>query len=318
METRAHHALVGLFVILLALAGGLFFVWLSQVSFDREFRQYDVVFEGPVRGLRTASEVRFNGIQVGEVVDLGLNPDDTSEVIARVRVDASTPIRVDSFAQLEPQGLTGLSYIQISSGESGSALLETRFGDRPARIYARQTQLDLLVQGGETLLETVQTTGVLVNRLLNDENQEQFSLLLTNLATLSDQLAQNGAMMEELRTTLGSVEQAAQDMSTAATSIEQFGVTAERFLIDEVGPMVAETEAASIAVNQASMETYDALVALRPGLETFATDGVYQLNAASHDLRQLVANLERLTAELENDPGGLLTRSRGEEVEVPQ
>ena len=44
METRAHHALVGLFVILLALAGGLFFIWLAQVSFDREFRQYDIGF----------------------------------------------------------------------------------------------------------------------------------------------------------------------------------------------------------------------------------------------------------------------------------
>ena len=296
METRAHHALVGLFVILLALAGGLFFIWLAQVSFDREFRQYDIVFEGPVRGLRTASEVRFNGIQVGEVTELGLNPDDTSEVIARVRVDASTPIRVDSFAQLEPQGLTGLSYIQISSGESGSPLLETRFGDRPARIYARQTQLDLLVQGGETLLETVQTTGVLVNRLLNEENQEQFSTLLANLAALSDQMAENGAMMAELRTTIGAIERAATDMSS----------------------MVAETEAASIAVNQASMETYDALVTLRPGLEAFATDGAYQLNAAAHDLRQLIENLERLTADLEDDPGGLLTRSRGQEIEVPQ
>lgn len=318
METRAHHALVGLFVVLLALAGGLFFVWLAQFSFDREFRQYDIVFEGPVRGLRTASEVRFNGIQVGEVTDLGLNPDDTSEVIARVRVDASTPIRVDSFAQLEPQGLTGLSYIQISSGESGSPLLETRFGDRPARIYARQTQLDLLVQGGETLLETVQTTGVLVNRLLNEENQEQFSTLLANLATLSDQMAENGAMMAELRTTIGAIERAATDMSSAAASIEQFGVSAERFIEEEVAPMVAETEAASIAVNQASIETYDALVALRPGLEAFATDGAYQLNAAAHDLRQLIENLERLTAELEDDPGGLLTRRRGEEVEVPQ
>lgn len=318
METRAHHALVGLFVILLALAGGLFFVWLSQVSFDREFRQYDVIFEGPVRGLRTASEVRFNGIQVGEVIDLGLNPDDTSEVIARVRVDSTTPIRVDSFAQLEPQGLTGLSYIQITSGESGSPLLETRFGDRPARIYARQTQLDLLVQGGETLLETVQTTGVLVNRLLNEENQEQFSTLLANLATLSEQLAENGAMMDELREAVASIDDAAGSMSAAAASIEQFGITADRFILDEVSPMVAETEAASIAVNQASVETYEALVALRPGLETFATDGVYQLNAATHDLRQLIESLERLTAELENDPAGLFTRPRGEEVEVPQ
>lgn len=318
METRAHHALVGMFVILLTLAGVFFFMWLAQISFDREYKHYDIVFEGPVRGLRIASEVRFNGIQVGEVTDLGLNPEDTTEVIARVRVDSTTPVRVDSVAQLEPQGLTGLSYIQISSGSSDRPLLETRAGDRPARIFARQTQLDMLVQGGETLLETAQTTGLLLNRLLSEENQQNFALLLDNLAEISGQMAENGALLEELRTTVAAVERAAQDMSTAAASIEQFGVTAERFLLEEVAPMVAETEAASIAVNQASMETYDALIAIRPGLETFANDGVYQLNAAAHDVRQLVETLERLAAGLENDPAGLLTRPRGEEVEVPR
>jgi len=54
METKAHHALVGFFVVFLVLAGGFFSLWLSQMAFDREYREYDVLFDGPVRGLRVA------------------------------------------------------------------------------------------------------------------------------------------------------------------------------------------------------------------------------------------------------------------------
>lgn len=153
METKAHHALVGFFVVFLVLAGGFFVLWLGQQTFQQEYSYYDVVFDGPVRGLREAGEVRFNGIQVGEVTQISLDPQNPNRVIARVRLQAETPVRVDSSAQLEPQGLTGLSYIQISGGTAeAQRLLSTSRGD-PPRIYAEQAQIESLVAGGEDALE---------------------------------------------------------------------------------------------------------------------------------------------------------------------
>lgn len=318
METKAHHALVGIFVVLLTAAGLFAFLWLSQAQFDREFREYDVVFEGPVRGLRTASEVRFNGIQVGEVTDLGLNPDNPGEVIARIRVDAATPVKVDSFAQLEPQGLTGLSYLQLSSGSSDAARLEGRPGDRAPRIYARQAQLEELFQGGETLLESAQLIFGRVGRLLSDENLESTTNILNSVESISASLAAEDQLIVELRSAVASLDQAATDISLAAEGIESFGVTAEAFLIDEVGPMVADVSSASIEVDRASVETYETIAALRPGLEEFAVDGLPQLSATAHDLRSLVASLERIALELEQNPAGFVAQPAGETVEVPQ
>ncbi|MFW6412971.1 MAG: MlaD family protein, partial [Oceanicaulis sp.] len=209
METKAHHALVGFFVVFLTAAAVFFFLWLSQATFDREFQEYDVVFEGPVRGLREASEVRFNGIQVGEVTELGLNPDDPGEVIARIRVDAATPVKVDSTAQLEPQGLTGLSYIQVSSGSPEAARLEGRLGDRAPRIYARAAQIEALVEGGETLLESAQIIAVRVTRLLNDENQESVTNTLNHIETITGRLAEDEELVDQARATLASIDQAA-------------------------------------------------------------------------------------------------------------
>lgn len=318
METKAHHALVGIFVVLLSVAGVFTFLWLAQAQFDREVREYDVVFEGPVRGLRTASEVRFNGIQVGEVTDLGLNPENPGEVIARISVDAATPVKVDSEAQLEPQGLTGLSYIQVSSGSPDAARLEGRLGDRAPRIYARQAQLEELFQGGETLLEGAQLTFARVGLLLSDENLESARNILNSVETITARLESEDRLIEDMRTAIASLDQAAQDISTAAVGIEQFGQTAEAFLLNEVNPMLVDVSAASIEVDRASQETYAAIAALRPGLEEFADDGLPQLSAAARDLRSLVAALERIALELEQNPASFVSQSSGEEIEVPQ
>ena len=318
METKAHHALVGFFVVFILAAGSIFLLWLANVSIDQEFEEYDVVFDGPVRGLRVASEVRFNGIQVGEVTELGLNPDDPGEVIARVRLDAATPVKVDSVAQLEPQGLTGLSYIQLSSGSDDAALLESRPGDRAPRIYAVTTQIDQLVAGGETALESAQLAFSRATRLMSDENLESFTNILNNIEAITATLAEQDELVTELRAAIANLNQAGEDISAAAVGIEQFGRNAEIFLTDEVGPMVADVSAASIAVDLASRETYDALITLRPGLEEFADDGLSQLSAASRDLRSLIAALERIALELEQDPTGFISQPAGEEIEVPQ
>jgi phospholipid/cholesterol/gamma-HCH transport system substrate-binding protein len=318
METKAHHALVGFFVVFLLAAGSVFLLWLANVSIDQEFEEYDVVFDGPVRGLRVASEVRFNGIQVGEVTELGLNPDNPGEVIARVRLDAATPVKVDSVAQLEPQGLTGLSYIQLSSGSTEAALLESRPGDRAPRIYADQAQLEELLAGGETALESAQAAFTRAAALLSEENVQTFSETLENLRDITAMLSERGELVDEMREAIASLNQAGQDISSAAAGIEQFGATAETFLAVEVSPMVADVSAASVAVDLASRETYDGLVAIRPGLEEFADDGLSQLSAASRDLRSLIAALERIALELEQDPAGFISQPAGEEVEVPQ
>lgn len=318
METKAHHALVGFFAVFLLAAGAFFVLWLSQASFNQEEKVYDVVFDGPVRGLRPASEVRFNGIQVGEVTELGLNPDNPNQVIARVRIDAATPVKVDSIAQLEPQGLTGLAYLQISGGSSGAADLETRMGDRPARIFARQAQLEGLVEGGETVIENAQITVAKLNRLLSDENIESFTNTMNSIETITNSLAENDDLVERLYTAITSLEQAALDISEAAAGVEQFSSTTEAFLINEVTPMVNETEQASISVDLASKETYDALIAIRPQLEAFANEGLGSLTSAAQDLEGLVAALERIAIQLEEDPVGMLSQSRGAEVEIPQ
>src|SRR6059058_4849876 len=107
MEKHANYALVGLSTLILLVGLLIFAVWLARFQFARENDLYDIVFQGPVRGISQVGEVHFNGIKVGEITKIALDRTNPTRVISRARVTSDVPIRVDSFATLEPQGITG-------------------------------------------------------------------------------------------------------------------------------------------------------------------------------------------------------------------
>ncbi|WP_019959678.1 MlaD family protein [Woodsholea maritima] len=318
METKAHHALVGFFVVFLTAAGAFFALWLGQISLDKEYREYDIVFTGTVTGLRQAADVRFNGIQVGEVIDLGLNPEDPNQVIARIRVDAETPVKTDSTAQLDFQGLTGLSYILLSGGSNGAGLLHEQSGSRVPRIYARQSDLEELFAGGETTLEAAQQALARISTLLSDENIESASAMLNNLEELSDQLSDNGALMRELRDALVVIEDAGQNLSAAGASLTQTSQSVNTYVVNDLTPATQNTNLAAQSIDHTAKLTAQTLEDLRPGLEDFAQTGLPELTLAIEDLRRLLGNVERISVELEDNPTGFIAGTNGEEVELPQ
>ena len=107
METRASYLLVGTFVLAFAAGLVVFVIWLAKFQFDTEFARYDVHFKGSVTGLSLASPVRYSGVRIGEVVEISLLPDRPDEVRVTIETDAKTPVRADTVATLELEGLTG-------------------------------------------------------------------------------------------------------------------------------------------------------------------------------------------------------------------
>ncbi|GBF58160.1 hypothetical protein PbB2_01832 [Candidatus Phycosocius bacilliformis] len=178
METRANYIMIGMFTILSILAAVIFTVWMGSSGVNRQGTQYDVVFEGPVRGLEIGGEVRFNGIKVGEVTDLRLKPDNPKDVIARIRVQSATPVKTDSIAQLEPSGLTGSTYIQILAGSDGAKRMYARMGQSPPVIRSQRGQLDRLLSDGQGVISTSMEAVARLNKLLDADNIEYFSQTL--------------------------------------------------------------------------------------------------------------------------------------------
>ena len=89
METRAHHVLIGLFTVLIAVGALLFCLWLSKSRGDNDNNYYTIVFNEAVSGLTKGSAVQYSGIKVGDVVRLTLDPRDPRRVLARIRLGLS-------------------------------------------------------------------------------------------------------------------------------------------------------------------------------------------------------------------------------------
>ena len=124
METRAPYAIIGLFV-LAAIGAVLGFVyWLNNTGGLGERRVYRVQFDTPVSGLLVGAAVLFNGIRVGEVADLKLPPGKPKQVIATITVAVETPVRADTKAGLEFQGLTGAPVIALEGGSEDKSATE--------------------------------------------------------------------------------------------------------------------------------------------------------------------------------------------------
>ncbi len=318
METKAHYALIGAFVLALMAAAAIFVVWLSQVSFREEFDEYHVVFRGPVRGLSTASDVRFNGVKVGEVIDVDFDEYDESNVLAQIRISAATPVKSDSLARLEPQGITGLSYIQITAGDPDSPE-PLRWGDQELpRIESEQASLDVLFEGGEDVVQNANEVLIRLNALLSEENVGHLSETVESVRRVTGQLEENGELIADARSAIANLNEAAASIQSAAEQFEAFTVGGSAMIENQMIPALVETDLAAQRVNVAAQDASAMLQAMQPALNRFAASGLDEISLAASDMRRLIAVLERIARELERDPSAFLSGVSREEVEIQQ
>ena len=186
METRANYVLIGIFALLGFLGVLGFFLAFGKFQLDRQFAYYDVRFDA-VSGLSRAADVRFAGLLVGQVVDVRLSPDGDGTVMVRLEVYRDTPVRADSVATVDSSGITGVSFVAISTGTQAAPLINDR-ADVP-ELEAGRSTIQSLTEGAPRIL--AETLDVLeqVNRLLGEENQTKVSNILTNVESSTGELS---------------------------------------------------------------------------------------------------------------------------------
>ncbi|GAA0652913.1 MlaD family protein [Brevundimonas lenta] len=310
MERDAHYAAVGIATVALLAALAVFTIWLARLQFNNDYDIYDIVFYGPVRGLSEGGEVHFNGIRVGEVTDLNLDPNKGDQVIARIRVDATTPIRVTSRAQLEPQGITGLNYIQITAGNPNSAILKTQYPDNVVPVIQSQPSpiAELLSGSGTVLAQTVDALNR-INRVLSDDNVRSFSTSLKNVEALTTELEARKAMLEQLEQTLVKA-------NSAVAEYEALAVSTRRIVEGDGARAVANINAASEEARAAVASINRSANNLERPLGDFAATGLPQLQTSIQQLDEATRSLQSLIDDVRASPREFIGRPPSTEMEV--
>lgn len=310
MEKDANYALVGFSTLLLFTGLVIFSLWLARLQFAQDYDVYDIIFYGPVRGLSQGGEVHFNGIKVGEVTRIQLDPDDPNRVIARARVSSDVPIKVDSFATLEPQGITGVNYVQITAGTPAKRLLKDTVppGKVPRLRTQRSTLSDLLEGGGTVLTRTVEALDR-VNRVLSDQNIKTVSAAISDAQAVTAELKARRALIADAQKSLQSIDKAATEIAELSKS--------SRELVDGDGKRtLANLAEASEEAQGAAKDIRGMLARLDGPTNEFASSGLPQLTSAIQSLQQTAESLDRLIRDLESNPRGLVGKAPAQEMRV--
>ncbi len=189
LETRASYLIVGIFVILGMAGMVVAAMWITGSRTDRQTVLYDIYFEGSVAGLKPGNTVQYRGIPVGGVTDMRIDPESVERVLVTIEVAAGTPIREDTEATLAIQGITGLSYIQLTGGTQQAAPLTAAPGaDRPV-IRSRRSDLGSLLEAAPELLNRAIAVVARLEEFLSAENQRRITNILGNVEAASGALS---------------------------------------------------------------------------------------------------------------------------------
>lgn len=221
METKANYLVIGVFTLLSVIGAFGLLLWLTKVQVDRQYSYYDILFPD-VAGLSNAGDVRYNGLPVGQVVNLELDPANSGFVRVRIEVSADTPVNSDTVAKLQAQGVTGVSYVALSGGTSTSTALP-----EGSEIPSERSALQSVFEGAPLLLEKAVALLEDVNAVFNQENRDAITDILQNTANATERLDSTLTNFETLSVDLSS---AAREVASFSNRLEELADVAETTL----------------------------------------------------------------------------------------
>ncbi|TXH64712.1 MAG: MCE family protein [Thermomonas sp.] len=292
METRANYVLIGGFTVLTAVFLLLFSLWAAKFSADRNWSRYEVIFSEPVTGLTEGGSVQYNGIGVGTVDKLRLDPDDARNVIALLKLKSDTPVKVDTRAKLSQQGITGVPFILLSGGSPQAARLEPNDNDDIPIIRTEPSAL-------QNIADTANRLVARLDQLLSEQNIGRISATLANLEQATGSIA---GQKDDIARLIVNAREATDTLKITLTNANGAIEGIDQGLVKQLPALMTKLDA-TVGKLDAVAGNADALIAEnRPALRSFTNDGLTQLGPTLTELRSLVRDLRRITDSLDGGP----------------
>lgn len=282
MEEKVNFAVVGVFVLVLtaALIGGV--LWLSSgKSYRTAYDVYQAYMKESVSGLNLNAPVRYRGVEVGRVRKIALAPGNVEQVQLTLDIERGTPVKVDTVAILQSQGLTGIAFVELTAGGRDSPPLRALAGEAYPVIRTGPSLMTRLDSAVTALLTNLNRTSENLNALLDEDNRRAVKSTLADLKILSRTLA---ARSNTIDSTLADT---AHTMKNAAR------------LTDELPQLVQRINRSADAFERMSNEL------ARAGASA-SDETLPEVQQLVRELRDLTGSLRRVSDQLEQNPSALL------------
>lgn len=296
METRANYALIGAFTIVVSAFLLGFALWAAKYSSDATWHRYRVIFSEAVTGLSVGGVVQYNGIAVGTVEKLTLDPEDPRRVHAILRLGSDTPVKTDTRAKISQGSLTGSPFIQLSGGSPGSPALRPSPEEPMPLIETEPSALQNISDIASKLVTRLDT-------LLSEENIAHIASTLENVRNTSDVIS---SQREEIRLLLFNANEISKELRQTVGNTNRMLEKVDRGVIDSLPQTMSQLERTIASLESASRNANALIEDNRAPLNQFSRDGLQQIGPTLEELRALMRDLRQISTQLESNPSGYL------------
>jgi len=274
--------------------------------------------EMSVNGVNEGADVKYQGVKVGKVTQLDVNPGDLRSVLIYVKIKKGFPVKKDMRAVLQYAGITGLRFVEISGGTTAAENLEP--GGRIPTERGLGEKAEDIVLNVDSMVEAV-------NDMLNRENRDKIALLIKNLekstATISEVLEKKKANLENSLENVDTVTRQLQEVMVGMKDfVAYLGTVSEKIQPEKLERMVTDADRLIKNVSErfSEKEIGETLANFNAFVETATAsmrkiqgsflDMENELTVTLASLRESLENISRFTRDLSEDPTILLRKQR--------
>lgn len=304
MNNKVNYTLVG-FLVLVGISLMIAFTYgLLQPKSEQEMRTYHIHFDESVLGLNIDAPVKYRGISVGKVTTLKINPHNSEQVEVTIRILNTTPIKLDTVAKLTAQGITGLSYINLSMGSREAEKLQILEGNKFAIIKTVPSFFEEFESSLGSMSTKISSTLNQTEKLLNDENQKQITLLLQSSALLMDKLDKT---LDEK--TIKHIQSSVENLDNMSANLDAMTPNVNKFIDksvlweDKISGSFDSIMNSYVGIRSAMDEIKRAISSGEFNIKDIAGDVVPTMNNTLLEMQDLMIRLDGMMEHYERSPG---------------
>ena len=300
---------VGLFVSIAIVAFISFVLWLTGRSGVEEMKRYSMLFERDVSGLAVGGPVKFMGVNIGSVVRMEIIRKNGMMIRVDIEILEDTPVDSGTFGSLAFQGITGVAVVNLNSESGLHDPLEMTPGFEYPVIPVRDVGFAAVLARAPRIMDRLDGLLGQANQLLGEDNRGSIARSLGNVESLTASLADSRDVIAALPA----------DLNQTLTDIQ--GVVGQlQELVSQLQPGINSTmdnlnrSSENLASLTANLDNW--MIENEADLSRFVDDGLGEAPALIKGARQALRELEKLVAELQDDPSQLIYRPREDTLEI--
>ncbi len=300
---------VGLFVTIAIAAFIGFVLWLTGRSGVEDMKRYSMMFETNVSGLAVGGPVKFMGVNIGSVIKMEIIRQGGVLIRVDIEVLQDTPVDSGTFGSLAFQGITGVAVINLDSDSGEHDPLGMTPGFEYPVIPVRDVGFAAVLASAPRIMNRLDGLLSQANLLLGEENRDSITRSLGNVESLTESLADSREVIAALPADLN---RTLTDIQTVVGQLNE--------LVGQLQPGINSTldnlnrSSENLASLTASLDTW--MKENEANLSQFVDQGLGEAPALISGARQALRELEKLVAELKDDPSQLIYRPREDALEI--